>query len=676
MKNVLLILAALLPFTGSAFASDDTGWIIKASSREHYHGATMANGCIGIVTDASPFTAKEIVLAGVFDKAGRNDVSRVVNGPVFMNMSMAIDGVRLDNSNLSDWCQELDMRRANLSTDVNVKGKASFKYTIRALRHLPCAGLMVVEVVPERNIQLQVANYYRMPEELNDVHTSYKEGDLRIYQLNALTRTGTHRVSASTMFMFDGNEADVKPCSVDLKEGIGFTVNLKKGDKYRFALVGAICSTADFTDPVNQSKRFVTFAYKSDIEHLVKLHEKEWEKLWKSDIIIEGDRQSQLDVRHGLYQLYSCTRENCSVGLAPMGLSSSEGYNGHYFWDTEIWMYPPLLVMNPGAGRSLMDYRCNCFQQAEKNAANHGYKGIMFPWEADMSGEECTPVWALTGTYEHHITADIGIALWQYYCVSGDKNWLSTTAYPVMERIAKFWESRVEKNADGSYSIKNVVGADEYAENVDDNAYTNGSVKRVLEDVIAASEVLGYRSDLIWKEIADNLVFTHDKKSVTMEYTGYKGQVIKQADVNMLAYPLKVQTDRESILRDIGYYIDRMDPNGPAMGQAILAVLYARLGSPEKAYKVFKLSYEHHIRPPFRVLSENANNNRVSFMTGVGGMLQAVIFGFGGLEITESGITQLPTQLPSHWKSLTLIGVGRDKKTFSVVNRSYNFKNK
>jgi trehalose/maltose hydrolase-like predicted phosphorylase len=153
-----------------------------------------------------------------------------------------------------------------------------------------------------------------------------------------------------------------------------------------------------------------------------------------------------------------------------------------------------------------------------------------------------------------------------------------------------------------------------------------------------------------------------------MEYTGYDGQLIKQTDVNMLAYPLGVVTDPEQIIRDINYYFDRIDPNGPAMSNAIIAVLHARLGDPETAFKVFKKSYTDKLRPPFGVLSENANNSRVSFATGLGGILQSVIFGFAGIEITEDGIIQLPTRLPSHWKSLTVTGVGVDKQTFTVTN--------
>ena len=665
----LVSLLAFLSLALTALAQE--GWVMEATSRKDYNGATMANGRLGVVTDDRPFTAREIVLAGVFDKEGYNGVSRVARGPVFLNMELTVDGKKVEDKDFSGWSQVFDMRKARLTTNVSLKGKASFRYTVMALRHLPYNAMSVVEVTPEKDITLKVENVYGIPEEMGDVQASFGEGAQLVYQLNAATRTKMHRVSSSSMFMFDGEEPQVRRIKAEGRDGMWFSVRLKKGETYRFALVGAVCSTQDFKDPVNESKRLATFAYKSSIDYLLGQHYAAWEELWKGDVIIEGDLESQLDIRHALYQLYSITRDNCPVGIAPMGLSSSEGYNGHYFWDTELWMYPPILVMNPEAGRSLMDYRANCLSQARQNALNHGYKGAQYPWEADTSGEECTPVWALTGTYEHHITADVGIAMWQYYCVTRDREWLLEQGWPVLKAVAEFWVSRVHRNEDGSYSIINVVGADEYAENVDDNAFTNGAAKRVLRDVTKAAEVLGKPVDPRWMEISDNLVFTYDSDGVTMEYTGYDGRLIKQTDVNMLAYPLGVVTDPEQTLRDINYYFDRIDPNGPAMSNAIIAVLHARLGDPETAFKVFKKSYTDKLRPPFGVLSENANNSRVSFATGLGGILQSVIFGFAGVDITEDGIVQLPTRLPSHWKSLTVTGVGVDKQTFRVENPDY-----
>lgn len=106
--------------------------------------------------------------------------------------------------------------------------------------------------------------------------------------------------------------------------------------------------------------------------------------------------------------------------MGPSGL----GYNGHVFRDAELWMFPPLLALQPAMARSMLDYRFKRLAQARQNAFSHGYRGAMFPWESASEGQETTPVWALTGPFQQHITADIGWAFWKYYQVTGDLAWL------------------------------------------------------------------------------------------------------------------------------------------------------------------------------------------------------------------------------------------------------------
>ena len=149
------------------------------------------------------------------------------------------------------------------------------------------------------------------------------------------------------------------------------------------------------------------------------------------------------------------------------------------------------------------------------------------------------------------------------------------------------------------------------------------------------------------------------------ENATYNGEAIKQADANLLAYPLGVVTAPKRVRQDLEYYSQKIDKNGPAMGNAILAILYAQLGDSEKAYEYFSRSYIPHKRPPFGVLSETAGGNNPYFCTGAGGLLQAVLYGFGGLRVTDAGIVQQKSVLPSKWKSLTLKGIGPDKKTYT-----------
>ena len=109
-----------------------------------------------------------------------------------------------------------------------------------------------------------------------------------------------------------------------------------------------------------------------------------------------------------------------------------------------------------------------------------------------------------------------------------------------------------------------------------------------------------------------------------------------------------------------------MAPDGPAMGNSVLAALHARLGNTEKAYQMFVKSYKPNEVPPFGVLAETAGGTNPYFATGAGGMLQAVLMGIGGLDISGQGVIQLKTKLPSQWKSLTIKGVGKEKKTFTI----------
>ena len=123
---------------------------------------------------------------------------------------------------------------------------------------------------------------------------------------------------------------------------------------------------------------------------------------------------------------------------------------------------------------------------------------------------------------------------------------------------------------------------------------------------------------------------------------------------------------KEDILKDLKYYEPRMSPEGPAMGTAILCILYSRTGNPEKAHELFINSYKPNKVPPFGVLAETAGGTNPYFATGAGGMLQAVLAGFGGLDITDEGIVQLKTRLPKAWTSLTIKGAGADEKTFTI----------
>ena len=188
----------------------------------------------------------------------------------------------------------------------------------------------------------------------------------------------------------------------------------------------------------------------------------------------------------------------------------------------------------------------------------------------------------------------------------------------------------------------------------------------VLRYAAQAARELGIAPDPEWELVAANIPILHFADGTTRENASYDGVQIKQADVNLLAYPLDIVSDKARIAQDLAYYAPRLAPDGPAMGQSIVATLYARLGQSEQAYKAFQASYQPNRAPPFDVLEEYPGGNNPYFATGAGGTLQAVLFGFGGLYIGERGIEQRKTVLPKGWKKLEIRGVGAERATYSL----------
>ena len=664
---ICFILGIILSVT-SLKAEEERLWQLHAVDiQAPYAPAPMANGCIGILPQKEPFAVEHVMLNHVFDAASPHVVSRVMRGINPFCLSMKIDNKKVDTSNISDWQQTIDMRRAVHQTSFHTLEKADVSYELCALRNLPYAGLIRVTVQACKDMLLEVRSGMGIPDDYSQSLIRYREMEAdgnRMYMLesDATSRFGYRRVASTSSFLFNGEQ--IKPMYDEATRELFFSIQLKKGETFCFSLVGSVCSSRDFFDPYNEAERQVIYAVHEGEEALMQAHYRLWDELWQGDIRIEGDDDAQRIVRFALFNLYSSCRGGSRLSIPPMGLSL-QGYNGHIFWDTELWMYPPMLLLNQDIARSMLDYRFDRLPAARKKALAYGYRGAMFPWESDDSGEEATPTHALTGPFEHHITADIGIACWNYYCVTRDMRWLQREGYPLLKEIADFWASRVTRNQDSSYSIHNVTGADEYANGVTDNAFTNGAASLALKYACQAAEICGEKVPEIWWEIGENIRILQFENGVTREHSTYKGEMIKQADANLLAYPLGVITDEYRQRQDLEYYAERIDQkDGPAMSYSVYCVQYARMGEADKAYEMFRRCYEPNLKKPFGVISETPTSNNPYFMTGAGGLLQAVLNGFCGLQITDEGIVQLPSALPSHWKRVTVTGVGSDKKTY------------
>ena len=670
-----IILICLIGIYLEGYSQDP--WIIKANNIDpaNYYGVTVANGMLGIVSSAEPLKVKDVVLAGAYDLYGRGRVSNFIRSFNLLNSYLEIDGRRIDKSNVTHMQQQLDMEHAGFNTTFDMPGKASVSYTYYSLRHLPFTVLMDIEVKALQDITITGASIMEAPDALKEVQNYYNEIDrphttISLLTSSARSPTGKLLMCASNTFIFTephGSEPRVIHEMWDNNMHlVKFSKKIKAGETYRYSIVGSSITSAHHDDPLNEAERMTIYAKLQGRERLIEFHKQAWADLWKSDIVIEGDAQSQQDIHSMLYHLYSFTREGTALSPSPMGLSGL-GYNGHVFWDTDLWMFPGLLVLHPELAKSMIEYRFQRLEAAKRNAFNRGYKGAMFPWESAETGVEETPVWALSGPFEHHITACVGNAAWNYYCVTQDKIWLREKGWPILSATADFWASRVERNGPGKYEIKNVVAADEWAENIDNDAFTNAAAKVNLKNAAEAAKLLGIIPNPDWMIVSNNIPILKMENGVTREHEAYHGEGIKQADVNLLAYPLKVITTPSDVRKDLEYYETRIPNEGtPAMTQGIFALLYSRLGNGEKAYHYFKDAYVPNLNAPFNVIAETKGGTNPYFATGAGGIVQSLLMGFGGLDITENGIIQLKSALPKQWKSLTLKGIGTQHKTYIV----------
>lgn len=198
-------------------------------------------------------------------------------------------------------------------------------------------------------------------------------------------------------------------------------------------------------------------------------------------------RSSVFNIVCNLPSEHSNLPQHPFYGLSPTGLARGGGsdlddYEGHNFWDTEIFMFPPIALINHHWAKRLLYYRFIMLDSAKEIAKNNGYKGAQYPWESAAIGfETVQPGYEYISKYQIHNTGDISFAMQQYFALSNDVEWASSDGLEIAEEIAKFWESRVVFNeSTGFFDINHVMGPDEDHRNVSNNVYTNVVAAKAL----------------------------------------------------------------------------------------------------------------------------------------------------------------------------------------------------
>jgi len=430
-------------------------------------------------------------------------------------------------------------------------------------------------------------------------------------------------------------------------------------------------------------------------------HEAAWSARWTaSDIVIDGDEATQRAVRFAVYHLTSAANpgdEHVSIGARGL---TGDAYFGHVFWDTEIYLLPFYIAVWPEAARALLMYRFHTLPAARAKAAQAGYRGALYAWESADTGEETTPehvvgddgtiVEILTGKMEHHVSADISYAVWQYWRASGDDEFFLGAGAEILLETARFWASRAIAEADGKRHIRHVIGPDEYHEDVDDNAFTNGmarwNIARALEALelvhagwpertAALRQKLSIGDDELadWRDAVARIETGLDPATgIYEQFAGFhalepldlaayantklpidvviqrqrtqRSQVVKQADVVALIALLPEELPGEMAEANFRYYEPKCS-HGSSLSTSMHALVAARLGDTEMA-----LRYLH--KTAALDLDPDPNSAGGVRMAGLGGMWQTVILGFGGVDLMGDKLSINP-KLPPQWRSLS-----------------------
>ncbi|XP_062318449.1 protein-glucosylgalactosylhydroxylysine glucosidase isoform X1 [Osmerus eperlanus] len=396
-------------------------------------------------------------------------------------------------------------------------------------------------------------------------------------------------------------------------------------------------------------------------------HQRAWEELWAGSLVeLTGPdtlSRALIGCMFYLISAFPYLHEASKFGgVSPGGLSNGgegQDYWGHVFWDQDTWMYPSIALFYPKFARAVLEYRVSTVDGARDNAEKQGYKGLKFPWESAVSGREVCPE-DIYGKQEIHINGDITLAFQNYLYLTQDLSMFTEgRGSEVIWGVADYWVSRVTwSSEEENYHILGVMPPDEYYYDVNNSVYTNTVAKFSLQFAVELAGLLNYPAPPEWQQIADRIKIPFDPEiKYHPEFDGYKkGHPVKQADTVMLGYPLGLPMTPEVRRNDLELYEAVTDPHGPAMTWSMFAVGWLELGEAEKAQKELQKCFKN-IQGPFQVWSESTDGSgAVNFLTGMGGFLQAALFGYTGFRVQKDCLAFAPL-LPSDISQLCIRGV-------------------
>lgn len=737
---------------------EDTNWLVAEESFNINHTGKceaimcQGNGYIGIraATEEDYLgNVRNTFISGTFNKFA-DEVTELPNTPDVIAMPFVINGEDLDLSKgtVKGYVRVLNLKNGLVSRNfiwTSPKGvEVEFKFRrVVSLqnKHIVSQEAVIKPLSGDISIQL--------PSGINGQFTNsgsqhFIEGEKRCYEkkfmqycCQTLQSAIDFVINTTHDFKLDSGVGaeDFSPeqlITIDRRKILmKFAMNIKKGQSL------TITKNSNYhtaRDRENEGISLEKLKIKSleelknagTFDRVLEQSAAAWqESVWNSkDIKIDSVNSfDQLALRFAAYHLtvMSPVHDN-RMNIGAKGMSG-EGYKGHTFWDTEIFMLPHFIWSDPKSARSLIEYRYNCIEGARRKAKEYNCEGAMYPWEsAWVQDGEVTPLWGAadivtgeatkiwTGIIELHIVSDVAYGVYYYYTTTGDEEFMDKYGYEIILDTAKFWQSRLEYNENlQRYEINGVIGPDEYKEHVNNNAFTNymahWNIKLAMEYTqklkSSRPEIYERLNKILnldqisqqWQEKVEkiylpkpneNKLIPQDDTYLTLpeiDLTKYKTsdkvgtiyndynmqqidhlQVSKQADVLVLFYLLE-SLFTDDIKRANFYYYEERCLHDSSLSLSTHSILASDVGEKDMAYNLFKRACEIDLGPV--MTTSDAGIHAASF----GGIWQCTVNGFAGVRVV-GGKLRIQPHIPEAWNSLTLYIYWQGQRLELSISRS------
>ena len=657
---------------------------------------TLCNGYMGMRAHPgfSPFSCETgYYAAGIFNKTPYFK-SEPVNMPLPFNytISTKTGDICFDACAVVDSSYLLDMKKGALKMMFILRDKSGRKTKIEEERflHLKNKQLAVMRafVTP---LNYGDSARLRVAFDLEKAYTTVKGS--RVYHLlqkamelinNGLyleTETNHTRIKTGQYLKMKAKGLSGGVCEID-DEYIGaqYEMKLVRNRRFSFEIYSSLFTSAVSKNIEKDSVSLVNSALKKGYTKTLLSHGSELKKAWDmADVRVKGDAYAQKIIRYNIFNLIGLAPPRPGISIGAKGLHG-EGYRGHAFWDTELFLLPFYLFTDPAAASHLMKYRAERLEPARQYAKKLGYKGARFPWESADTGHDVTPDDAHTVNQEH-IISDIVHAVKMYIDATGGSK-LKKELDGLIIESARYCASRVEFDKKKKmFVIKNAIGPDEFHQDIDNSFYTNYMFIKTLEAGIKAAANKRNTAKEIkkWDKISRNMFLPFSKKAGFHEqFEGYfklkdvkmkidkkgnrilsdymmsrynspeapsifgKTKLLKQADAVMLYYLFYNDFPVEMIRKAYEYYEPRTT-HGSSLSRCSYVIVAARLGKKAAAYRDFLRSAELDLK--------DMKNKAGIHAASLGGVWKILFYGFGGISVNSKSIKTEP-RLPAKWKSM------------------------